>query len=377
MRDLSFGHYVAAAVPVMAAAYGIYEWKGHAHSGDAGPKTAAVMTPAQYKRESVEGGGSRRIASAMGEHGGARRIRQAEAEADVDEEDAQDVDAGTATAANSGTDDRSPRSPASDNKPSPALEGAANDALASGADCAQIEYRGEGPEATKITKAEWGAVMDQFHASKRELLGWLEKHRHDLSASAAQAMERQVRDLKIQRPPASDEPDLAWRGIGVYGQNSDGEPIVKLGGGFVALTARHPARARFEMARLLAQAWAPCELSRVSALDTTWSPLLKCLGYNESQNCGSGTYSESGWAVSTTVAASLWPPGCQIPAFKVPELAKCMSNVPFGKVASNEPEPAPPQITTAAPAREISSVTVHSAVPGTAGTEAASEGSHK
>jgi len=322
MRALSIGHYVAAALPILAAAYGVNHWIGHMHLGASDAQTAAAMKPSQFKADDERG--TRKIASAAGDRDGSRVSSHSRARGEeyAAQEDSQE------------SDEASPRSPASDGKPSTQLEGASNDAVASGADCAQIEYRGEGPQLTKITKAEWTAVMDQFHAAKHDLLGWLEKHRHEISDPTAQAMERQVQDLKIQRPPASDEPDLAWRGIGVYGQTTEGEPIVKLGGGFVHLTAVHPARARFEMARLVAQAWAPCELQRVSALDTTWSPLLKCLGVNESQGCGQGTYSESGWAVSTAVAAAVWAPGCQIPAFKAPEVAKCVTHVPFRAIAS-------------------------------------------
>jgi hypothetical protein len=168
--------------------------------------------------------------------------------------------------------------------------------------------------------------MEQFHGAKRQLLGYVEKHRADLPENVRQAMERQVHDLKIQRPPAADEPDLAWRGIGIYTLNSESEPIIKLGGGFVRLAIKHPARARFEMARLVAQAWAPCELERLAASEAPWNGLLKCLSVNDAQGCAQGTFSEAGWAVATSVAYEVSAPGCQIPAFRAPEQAKCAAH---------------------------------------------------
>lgn len=317
MRDYSIGHYVAVAVPVLAAILGINHWVRHRHAGSSGKEVAAIK-PSQFKQDDAKA--SRGVASNSAHHSSSA------SSASNDEADDRDDDA----------DDREDigRQAASDHKPSVTLAGAVNDALSAGTDCGQLEYRGDGPTSTKVTKGEWITVMDQFHAAKHDLLAWLEKRRHDLPEATALAMERQIRTLKIQRPPVSDEPDLAWRGIGVHTQNAEGEPIVKLGGGFVRLATKHPARARFEMARLVAQGWAPCELQRVSNTDATWSPLLKCLGVTELQSCGQGTYSEGGWAVSTTLAAAVSPPGCQIPAFKSPDGAKCLGNIPFAKMTA-------------------------------------------
>lgn len=319
MRDFSFGHYVAVGVPVLAVALGINHLVRHHSAGTSGKEVATAMKPSEYKQESTKS--TRKIASASAN--GVVNHRN-------EEDDADDRDEPAATDRHAANHVTSPE----EHERGVTLEGAVNDALAAGTECTSIEYRGDGPTATKVTRGEWITVMDQFHAAKHELLGWLEKNRHELPEATAQAMEKQVRNLKIQRPPASEEPDLSWRGIGIYTQNAEGEPILKLGGGFVRLAGTHPARARFEMARLVAQSWAPCELTRVSAADATWSPLLKCLGVNESQGCGQGTYSEGGWAVSTTLAAAVSPPGCRIPAFKTPDTGKCVSHVPFSTMAA-------------------------------------------
>jgi hypothetical protein len=333
-----------------AAIFAIQHSTTHPGHGTMTAGAGNVIKPSQFKQET----GSRKIASAAG-RGERDSVTVAHHDEDEDsatepkeatrprERDSSNHEA-TADWEHTGTAE-APRAPAAEKGPSVALEGAANDAVATGADCAQIEYRGDGPEQTKVTKGEWTTVMDQFHAAKRDLLSWLEKHRQELSEASAQAMERQVRNLKIQRPPASDEPDLAWRGIGVYSQTSEGDPMIKLGGGFVRMAARHPARAKFEMVRLVAQAWAPCELQRVSALDSTWSPLLRCLGMADNQSCGQGTYSEAGWAVSTTLAALIQSPGCQVPAFRAADGAKCMGHIPFSKTTAR----------AATPAREVAS----------------------
>ena len=314
MRELTYGHYVAIALPVLGAAFGIHYLIKHPHR-PTGSETAALK-PSQYKAEK----GSRKPASARGDKNrDARHEGQSGEEIAGSEPAAQFAETAGYEASRA---------------PSAVLEGASNDAVDTGKECAAVEYRGDGPEQTKVTKAEWAAVMDQFHSAKSSLTSWLNHHRREFPDATFAMMEREVKDLKIQRPPAADEPDLAWRGIGIYTQGNEAEPMIKIGGGFVKLASKRPARAKFEMTRLVAQSWAPCEMARASGPNggdavATWNPLLKCLGVTEAQNCAQGTYSESGWAVSTTVAAAVSPPGCQIKAFASPELAKCMKQIPL------------------------------------------------
>jgi hypothetical protein len=345
MRDMTAGHYLAAAVPVLAAGFGIYYLLCGAHpKGAHDPTSASVMKPSQYDREPA--GVDREIASDDREPASADRKIALASDHDRpkgqrNREERDEISGKTAKhqRRQDATDDADD-APSGDRdsrgrrRPSSVLEGAANDAAAAGAECKPIEYRGDGPTATRVTRGEWTAVMDEFHGAKHAILALIEKRRAELPGGTADAMARQVRTLKIQRPPAADEPDLSWRGIGVYTQNSEGEPIVKVGGGFVHLEAKHPARARFEMTRLVAQSLAPCELKRLGAEELTWSPLLKCLGVREAAGCAQGSYSESGWAVSTTIAAAVAAPGCSISAFNTPDLARCMSHIPMSKTVA-------------------------------------------
>lgn len=337
MRELSAGQYIAIALPVLAAGFGVYYLVRHHHPAPAKKETASVLKPSQFEKES--GKGSRKLASKDGGAGsdrGRSRMAKVDREADHESAGAADTAEGKYVAIEDNEHGAPKHARADHGKSGGSLEWVSKDAASAGgaSPCLAIEYRGEGPKATKVTKGEWSTVMDQFHGAKHRLLEWIDKNEGDLGQSNAQAMAQQVRGLKIQRPPASDEPDLAWRGIGVFTQNSEGEPIVKVGGGFLRLSHSHPARAKFEMARLVAQALGPCELKRFGASEGTWSPLLKCLGVNESHGCGQGTYSEGGWAVSTTLAANVSNPDCRIEAFQSPDMAKCMAKIPTREIAS-------------------------------------------
>ncbi|MGK5083379.1 hypothetical protein WDW37_08730 [Bdellovibrionota bacterium FG-1] len=312
MREFKFGRYIAFALPVFAGAFGAYYYVKHRPV--AGPPSTA---------ETAEKTSDRKVASLSGEKDRtelSHRIRDT----------AKDVEDEVADSRDQKSDQDAPVA----SKAVAPVTAAATASVSAdpGKECTFSEYCGEGPEYTRVTKAEWAMVMDKFHGAKSSLIGWLGQHRSEIPEATYATMEKQVRGLKIQRPPSSDEPDLAWRGIGVYSQAAENsEPILKIGGGFVQFASRNPARAKFELARLVAQSWAPCELGRVGGehASVTWAPLLKCLGVNDAQGCTQGTYSEAGWAVSTTVAAITTPPGCEVKAFRNPEMAKCMKEMPF------------------------------------------------
>ncbi len=239
------------------------------------------------------------------------------------------IDKKTAEAAKAGVEpveqERKPAAPAQmDEKTRAALDAVPF----AGRKCSNLEFRGDGPDGTKVTKEEWARVMTVFHGAKGELLGWLRRYKKELPDKTAYIMEAQVRNLKIQRPPALEEPDLTWRGIGVWGKDQRGEPILRLGSGFVKLVMRNPQRGKFEMTRLVAQSWAPCELQRMDA-GAPWELLLTCMGVSEAQSCGTGTYSESGWAVSSVLASLVSNPGCTLPAFTQGSVAACAKRVPL------------------------------------------------
>ncbi len=188
--------------------------------------------------------------------------------------------------------------------------------------CDRSELRGASPEAVRVNKKDWNRVMDAFHASKRELTSWLTSQ--DFPKPIADVMLARVNDLKIQRPSSIEEPDLSWRGIAIYTSSAE-SPLIRVGTGFVKRMLASTDLAKFEMTRLVAQTWAPCELEK-QKISSIWSPLLKCLGSNV-ESCRDGTNSESGWAVSTSVAFAVHPPGlhCTLPAFSDPKTASCLS----------------------------------------------------
>jgi len=90
----------------------------------------------------------------------------------------------------------------------------------------------------------------------------------------------------------------------------------------IELVKADRARATFEMARVLAQRWAPCALSQQGG-SALWSSLEGCLQTEEDPqlSCVPGGYSESGWMISTAVAARVADPGCRITGL-VPEAGR-------------------------------------------------------
>lgn len=192
--------------------------------------------------------------------------------------------------------------------------------------CARVEYPGNGFQKTKVSREEWKVVTDQFHEAKRLLQTWAVKNKGTFTEKTQALMETQLQDLKIAQPPSLEEPDLSWRGIGVWVLDDLGAPTLRLSGGFVKLAMQDSKRSLFEMTRLVAQSWAPCELKRVGA-DAPWNSLLKCLDSLQEQACGAGTYSEGGWAVSSSLAFELSPPGCVLPIFKNPEKKQCFQKM--------------------------------------------------
>lgn len=202
-------------------------------------------------------------------------------------------------------------------------------------ECLRVEYPGDGPTLTRISASEWAGTTRLFYSAKGKLSKWLQSRRKELGAKPAELMAAQLRKLSLGRPPSREEPDLAWRGIGVLGHAAEGKPVVRLGGGFSYLVRHNPARAKFEMLRMVAQVWAPCELKRAEAGDP-WSALSSCLGVSDSAACEPGSYSEAGWAVSTALAAALEDPGCKIPAFKDSSGSACVAELtgPAREVAS-------------------------------------------
>ena len=182
--------------------------------------------------------------------------------------------------------------------------------------CTTAEFAGTGPASSQVSTKNWVKIMVQYHGLKGKILGWLEedhaKYPKKYTAESFAWMQSQIKELRVQRPVSSDEPDLSWRGIGAVSYDSGGV-ILRIGGSFPALMTLNPPRARFELARLIAQAWSPCEFEKAKQT-SPWADALKCLGVDSAAKCDS-SLSEAGWAVSSAVAKTVANPGCRVPAF--------------------------------------------------------------
>ena len=198
---------------------------------------------------------------------------------------------------------------------------------ASPAVCSSVEYAGTGENAIAADRMLESRVQVAFSDSKEVLLGWLAQNRHRFPATTLAYLEGQVKTAKLLTGVADQ--DLQWRGIGVWTRNeATGEATIKLGSGFYTLMKKQPARAKFELTRLIAQTWSPCELEK-KKLEQPWSAYLRCMGFTgvgadpSALGCTPGGYSEAGWAVSSAVAVTVTDPGCAIPAFNEPARSEC------------------------------------------------------
>ncbi|MGK5086632.1 hypothetical protein WDW86_03670 [Bdellovibrionota bacterium FG-2] len=202
------------------------------------------------------------------------------------------------------------------------------------AKCTSVEFPGAGPSIIKVDGKEWQSILTRYHEVKASYLAWLTAHRAEIGEASYVVMEKRMQDLRIQRPPTLEEPDLPWRGIGVFTRNHDNTPLVRLGEGFRRLMEKEPKRAHYELARLVAQTWAPCELRGELAQEKVggvWDNALACSNVREEKACTPGSYSEGGWAVSSYLATLVSQPGCSVPAFMNPEIASCLTHLPYSK----------------------------------------------
>lgn len=188
--------------------------------------------------------------------------------------------------------------------------------------CESIEYPGNASQRMSVSTSDWALVMKQFHDVKASYRKWLDSQSFVDEASQA-FFRKRLFEVKLQRPPVAEEPDLSWRGIGVFVSGTD--PVIRVGGGFVTLVKKDPARARFELARLIAQGVAPCEL-KAASLNPHWEALSSCLGVKDERACEPGSYSEAAWAVSTAVATQIESLSCVIPAFKDAATDQCLKS---------------------------------------------------
>lgn len=195
--------------------------------------------------------------------------------------------------------------------------------------CSSVEIRGDGP-GVLTSSEDWEKILLQYAEVKRRLLAWLEKNRSRFPEKVSSFIETQILTMKLERAPITLNPDLTWRGIGVFA-NDGKTPVIRLGSGFAHLAITQPERAQFELTRLVTQSFLPCEISQKAGepegeepTAQLWAPLLECLQIKQTQGCGNGSYSESGWAISSTLAAVVSSPGCVLPVFRNPQFVRCM-----------------------------------------------------
>ncbi len=209
---------------------------------------------------------------------------------------------------------------------------------ASEAHCAPLEFGGADPQVLKMSASERQELTKLFEQSKDKVLSWLNDHSKKLGALAVQTMRKKIQSIELRLAPSWEEPDLSWRGIGALSwTKKDEHAVLEIGGGFPKLLQQHPERARFEMVRLVSQAWDPCRLQS-KEVSQPWSGFLQCMKISETTGCATGGYSEAGWAVSTAVAQKLSQPGCKLPAFENPSDAQCVDRflLPLNKVAGSQ-----------------------------------------
>jgi len=223
--------------------------------------------------------------------------------------------------------------------------------------CMPLEEPGRPAADIKLTQKAWLPVVEDFRAAKRGIVEWIKKHPAQFPAKKLEEVTARVMDLQIQRPPSQDEADLAWRGGVVLSRMPDGQPILRVGGGFLALHSKDPARARFELARAAAMTLAPCELAPLG-LAATWESALSCSKGYIKEGCELGSFSNHAWLIGSAIASETQAPGCRILAVDKSGFLGCLSGA--APLASSHEERVP--VGMAALGREIASESKGSSV---------------
>jgi len=203
--------------------------------------------------------------------------------------------------------------------------------------CSSAEFRGQGVGDSPLSPHVWGQIKPLYDRAKKDLLAWLKSQASGMDPGTHSKLSSLLEGVKIYRPGTGESSELAWRGIGVFTYDAKNRATIRLGGGFVPLALHHPKRAKFELTRLLAQAWAPCELKRAGVEGNPFGPTLSCLDVSDANACAEGSLSESGWAVSSALAFQLNPPGCKISGFDDAKGSSCFPikvQAPVRSVAS-------------------------------------------
>lgn len=185
------------------------------------------------------------------------------------------------------------------------------------------------PASGGVSGRDRQSLIALYERSKRDLMGWLFTQKANLPEPLAEYMQTSLSETGMKLPPVDFEPDLAYRALAAYTRDAQGQPTIAIGSRFLNILHSDPKRAQFEMTRAMAQSWSPCEIEAKGLAGHPWTAMLKCLGVSEEAGCLAGNYSETGWAVSSTLAAYVHAPGCALPAFKDKDAIQCLGAMPL------------------------------------------------
>jgi len=189
--------------------------------------------------------------------------------------------------------------------------------------CVPLEFKGNGKV---MSQEDWEGVELMFADVKQSLLGWLKHIRGRFRSYVGDALEDQMRLLKIEPANSKQDADLLWRGIVIWKRNFGDHPVIMVGSGFAKLMQIYPDRAQFELARVAAQSWAPCELQKLN-IKNIWVPLLECLEVRNPAACRKSEGMARGWAFSSIIAQTVVTPGCIVPRLKKNSIKNCINGL--------------------------------------------------
>ncbi len=199
--------------------------------------------------------------------------------------------------------------------------------------CVSAEYWvAQGPQSTPPTAREWSEALSVYQEVKAQLAEFLRARSATVGVEKTAKLEKLLREVRLDRPPSAEEPDLAYRGIVIFTRDERGSPLLRMGPGFLKLAQSHTERARFELARAISQVWNPCD----PELAGVWGKFSKCMGWDAVSQCESASYSDLAWSVSTWVAQQVAPPGCKVPGLNDAQFQVCSDRLPASTPSTKE-----------------------------------------
>ena len=332
---------ISGTLVVVAAGYSGWKWAGSAFNDDA-EKTAEKKSVENSTKTlaHLEDDGSD-SADSTGKHTAASKVGEKKSThvTEIDADDQESEDAGNTheiakgengahdgfAAEHAGHGTYAPVSIMAASQMSGSLE---KDGL-----CQSAEYwvrEGNGISAPSV--AEWSETISVYQEVKAQLVDWVHAHSKALGKEKVATLESLIRETRVERPPNVDEPDLAYRGMILLTHDQHDVPVLRMGPGFLKMAREHSARARFELARAMVQAWSPCD-PKIAGIFEKFS---SCMGWTPNSQCTGTVSSELAWAVSSWVAAQAVPPGCQIAGLKEHQFVSCSDRLPAAERATEK-----------------------------------------